>query len=425
MTLFWRKRAHFKKMRGFICVFVCLTVFTARSQGQIGQPVPPVGPQAGPAGQTVPPFNPQGGVPGSPGGQPNFPQGGVPGTSGGQPNFPQGGVPGIPGGQPNFPQGGVPGIPGGQPNFPQGGMPGTPGGQPNFPQGGMPGTPGGQPNFPQGGMPGNPGGPPSRPHPPNSNGPGRCNPEWTEWRNNCYLYSSAMVRKHNATGIFHETVNEGLTQDMANAKCAQEHPGACLVTINNQAENDFLFAWAVKMMGQPVPVWIGLHAKQNPSGVSTWEWYDGSVPSYLNWEEVPAPVAAPGMGAMLFDADLIPTGPVPQNPVEITGKWTSEVAHSMAMGEYLGMICKHSLVTTPTEAPTTTAATINEVTTTAPTTTPSTVVPMTTVRPVMLNNNPAHLRDILRGGRYGGSRLFEVQRRPANYRQNPYYAVRP
>lgn len=203
---------------------------------------------------------------------------------------------------------------------------------------------------------------------------------------------------------------EGKTQDVANLFCASQHFGATLVTLNDMEENDFLYSWVVDMMFDPVPVWIGLHAHPTPTGYE-WQWFDKKEPVlFTNWDRPTAPVVMAGLGALLFDADL----PMPPpNGIEISGKWRSTEGLGL-QAEPMGLICEYSLHHGPIQTPT---ATTNGVGTTKP--------PPTPFQPVLLKNNPANLRDILRGGPFGGSQLHEVPRKPASYRKNPYFAVQP
>lgn len=193
-----------------------------------------------------------------------------------------------------------------------------------------------------------------------------------------------------ATGPTFYGYNEGLTQADANRYCTMLQPDTFLVTVNTLEENNFLYKWVVGMLGHNArPVWIGLHV--GSSGLM--QWYSGETSAYTNWEEIPGP----SDGATMFDVQ--PNNQV-HNQVDLTSQWKPEDPYSERM-----FICEHR--PKGMGAPTTTQPGVN-------------------MRPVLLSNNRNNLMGVLRGGAFGGSRLQEVRRgRPASYRMNPYFAVRP
>nr|Q25116.1 RecName: Full=30 kDa spicule matrix protein; Flags: Precursor [Hemicentrotus pulcherrimus]BAA13078.1 Spicule matrix protein SM30 [Hemicentrotus pulcherrimus] len=238
-----------------------------------------------------------------------------------------------------------------------------------------------------------------------------CAKFWVQEGDSCYLFDSgAFLRQVAASRPVVVNNQDGLFQAAANMYCGQMHPNATLVTVNSLAENNFLYEWAVRMMVEPEPVWIGLHV--GPAGL--WQWYSGEPVTYTNWEGMVAPRAELGLGAMIFDADII--AQMFNNQVEITPQWVPE--H--------GRNDRHSLICEYHPSGMTAAAT------NAPTTPPmATAPPMaaTTRSPVMFQNNPGNLVNRLTGGRFGGSLLHEIPRRqrmrPSNYRKNPYFGIQP
>nr|CBX45522.1 SM30 alpha protein [Paracentrotus lividus] len=238
-----------------------------------------------------------------------------------------------------------------------------------------------------------------------------CPKFWLEEGNSCYLFDSgAFLRQVAASAPVVVNNQDGLFQGAANAYCGRMYPGATLVTVNDLQENNFLYEWAVRMMVEPQPVWIGLHV--GPMG--QWQWFSGEPVNFTNWEGMMAPMPEPGLGAVIFDADI--RNQMFNNQVEITPQWVPEEA----MNDRHAIICEYhpSGMTAPTSA------------TVAPTT--AGVMPTGTTMapasggPVLMRNNPAPLQN---GGAFGGSRLFEVPRRqrnrPSNYRMNRYYGVMP
>nr|Q26646.1 RecName: Full=30 kDa spicule matrix protein alpha; AltName: Full=SM30-alpha; Flags: Precursor [Strongylocentrotus purpuratus]AAB60620.1 SM30-alpha protein [Strongylocentrotus purpuratus] len=241
-----------------------------------------------------------------------------------------------------------------------------------------------------------------------------CAKFWVQEGNSCYLFDSgAFLRQVAASRPVVVNNENGLFQAAANMYCGQMHPNASLVTVNSLAENNFLYEWAVRMMVEPEPVWIGLHA--GPMG--QWQWYSGEPVTYTNWERMTAPMAEPGLGAMIFDADII--AQMFNNQVEITPQWVPE----QAINDRHALICEYH----PSGMTAAAAAATN-----APTFPPmATAPPMaaTTRGPVMFQNNPRNLVNSLTGGRFGGSLLHEIPRRqrmrPSNYRKNPYFGIQP
>ncbi|XP_795983.3 30 kDa spicule matrix protein alpha-like [Strongylocentrotus purpuratus] len=269
-------------------------------------------------------------------------------------------------------------------------------------------------------------------HQPGAGGPvlGPVNPDpkrtetcakfWVHEGNSCYLFDSgAFLRQVTASGPLIVNNENGLFQAAANMYCGQMHPGANLVTVNSLTENNFLYEWAVRMMVEPVPVWIGLHV--GPTGL--WQWYSGEPVTYTNWEGMRVPQAEPGLGAMIFDAEI--ANQVFNNQVEIAPQWVPEEA----INDRHSIICEYhpSGITAATNAPTTDTPATDPPTTPPMTTAPPTAA--TTRSPVQFQNNPMNIVNRLTGGRFGGSLLHEVpqrqQMRPSNYKINPIYGVQP
>jgi len=237
---------------------------------------------------------------------------------------------------------------------------------------------------------------------------------WIEEKGSCYLFASgAFMNSMNGQGFTPIVVRqEGLFQMAANQFCHDKAAGARLVTINSRAENDFLYEWVIRMMVQPEPVWIGLHA----NAMGQWAWFSGEPVNYTNWEQGQYVPAEPGMGAMLFDAD-----PMNQmnNQVDITAQWVPEQARN----EPHFLMCEYSpngMTAQPgpaaTNAPAATTASAGAATTMVPQN------PQNPQNPALYRNRPMNMGNFF-GGRFGGSQLQEVGRRPANYRMNPYYAM--
>ena len=239
------------------------------------------------------------------------------------------------------------------------------------------------------------------------------------------LFSSCVLYARFASGAFMNSMNgqgfnpivvrqEGLFQLAANQFCHDKAAGARLVTINDQTENDFLYEWVIRMMLQPEPVWIGLHT----NAMGQWSWFSGEPVNFTNWEQGQYVPPEPGMGAMLFDAD-----PVNQmnNQVDITAQWVPEQARN----EPHFLMCEYrpqGMTAAGTVAPAATAATTGAATTATGTVNPQN--PQNPQNPALYSNwnRPMNLGNFF-GGRFGGSQLQEVGRRPANYRMNPYYAM--
>nr|XP_054774309.1 30 kDa spicule matrix protein alpha-like [Lytechinus pictus] len=261
------------------------------------------------------------------------------------------------------------------------------------------------------------GGPLIPPVSPDPNRKEPCAKYWMQEGDSCYLFDSgAFLRQIAATGPIIVNNENGLFQGAANMYCGQMYPGASLVTVNSLVENNYLYEWAVRMMVEPVPVWIGLHV--GPTG--QWQWFSGEPVNYTNWEGMVAPMPEPGLGAMIFDADI--RNQMFNNQVEITPQWVPEEARN----DRHAIICEYhpSGLTAPTGGPTPAP----EFPTSPPMATASaTTMAPGTRQPVMYKNNPRNLVNRLTGGRFGGSLLHEVPRRqrPANLRMNPYYAIQP
>ena len=221
--------------------------------------------------------------------------------------------------------------------------------------------------------------------------------------------SGAFLRRVAANAPIVVNNQDGLFQAAANMYCSQMHPNASLVTVNSLAENNLLYEWAVRMMVEPVPVWIGLHV--GPMG--QWQWYSGEPINYTNWEGFRAPMAEPGLGAMIFDADII--NQMFNNQVEITPQWVPEQGRN----EPHALICEyHPQDVLPGNYP----GNYPPRTTRMPVTRmPGPRIPGR--RPAMMNSN-FNLNSLLSG--FGGSRLHEVPRgRPGNVNANLVYAVQP
>ena len=223
------------------------------------------------------------------------------------------------------------------------------------------------------------------------------------------LNSGAFLRAPGAgrfTGII--VNNEGMFQARANQYCGQLATNATLVTINNKVENDFLYEWVIQMMVQPEPVWIGLHA----NAMGQWGWYNGEPVTYTNWDFGNYEPPQVGLGATLFDAD-----PIHQmnNQVDVSPQWRVEAGRN----EPHFFICEYrpggisAATIQPPTMPSATRGPANRPATRRPANRPATRRPAN--RPAFYNlGNP-----------FGGSRLYEVLRRPAAYRRNPYYGMMP
>ena len=121
-------------------------------------------------------------------------------------------------------------------------------------------------------------------------------------------------------------------QTQANIACARAVPGAGLVTINDMAENRFIFDWVLRFSQDPLPVWTGLHRPM--SAVA------GFRPVWMSGETGITDLVDPldyGEGAVLFLVDPFQPGP----------KWEGE--DQFERGIPISALCEYKL---PREQPT-------------------------------------------------------------------------
>eukprot|EP00058_Branchiostoma_floridae_P009235 XP_002594723.1 hypothetical protein BRAFLDRAFT_224211 [Branchiostoma floridae] len=87
----------------------------------------------------------------------------------------------------------------------------------------------------------------------------QCPSEWRKYNNHCY-----------------KLMTDKLSWSAASSRCRQH--GAMLISINDQAENNFVKDLISNYKTTVPAIWMGLHKKSGQ-----WKWTDGSRFHYKNW----------------------------------------------------------------------------------------------------------------------------------------------
>ena len=162
----------------------------------------------------------------------------------------------------------------------------------------------------------------------------------------------------------------------------------------------------------------------DPHGIP--KWLNGENVTFMNVEPQAQP--QPGEGVVIFESS-------PQNAannhVDISLTWKYETIDPSNVPDYF-VICEYQPQLNQAGPGAETPPTTTQAPTSATTTTPPPINPNNPQSPQNPTNpqnpqNPALYsnwnRPMNMGNFFGGAGLYEVPRRPANYRMNPYYAM--